>query len=282
MEVAKSLWLLLEHSNEAGPLAALGLCLPLAASIEAMVRVALEIALDGNYKKVLWWPDFWPSSQSRGSTVDQSKVLGPREARTLQGPKRDLTKKKDYNYNDSLIVILYIINFNGFPSRSLCEEIVRLKLAVALANAKGAAVDLSEFQKGDETELVTKLRAQVADLEAQLRDARLGREAAEARIKELEAKAKEAEERMAQMERCLEELRKEVKEYRNSIANQRQSTSQDYTIILITSYNHLLYYMSVFHSFSLMPPEGISSPGPFGPTPRSGRALIRAMVEKRA
>ena len=24
-----------------------------------MVRVALEIALDRNYKKVLWWPDFW-------------------------------------------------------------------------------------------------------------------------------------------------------------------------------------------------------------------------------
>ena len=26
---------------------------------KAMVRVALEIALDGTYKKVLWWPDFW-------------------------------------------------------------------------------------------------------------------------------------------------------------------------------------------------------------------------------
>ena len=30
---------------------------------EAMVRVALEIAVDGTYKKVLWWPDFWSSSQ---------------------------------------------------------------------------------------------------------------------------------------------------------------------------------------------------------------------------
>ena len=27
--------------------------------LKAMVRVALEIALDRNYKKVLWWPDFW-------------------------------------------------------------------------------------------------------------------------------------------------------------------------------------------------------------------------------
>ena len=105
---------------------------------------------------------------------------------------------------------------------------MRLKLAVAVANAKGAAVDLSEFQGSKEdSELVAKLRATVADLEKQLREALLGKEAAEKRVKELEEKAKEAEERMQQMEKCLEELRKEVKEYRNS-GNQRPSTSQDF------------------------------------------------------
>ena len=159
MEVAKSLWLLLEHSNE------------------AMVRVALEIAIDGTYKKVLWWPDFWFSDQDK---------------------------------------------------REYFKEIVRIKLAIAIANAKGSAVDLSQFRKSDEeSALVANLRKQIAELEAALRDARAGQEAAEARIRELEAAAKEAEERMAEMEKSLEQLRKEVKEYRNSMANQKPSASQE-------------------------------------------------------
>ncbi len=63
MEVAKSLWLLLEHSNEVGSLVWTTTWLLLiginSLETQAMVRVALEIALDGTYKKVLWWPDFW-------------------------------------------------------------------------------------------------------------------------------------------------------------------------------------------------------------------------------
>lgn len=157
MEVAKSLWLLLEHSNE------------------AMVRVALEIALDGTYKKVLWWPDFW---------------------------------------------------FSDHEKREYFKEIVRIKLAIAIANAKGSAVDFSEFEKNDEeSELVAKLRKQIAELEAALRDARLEKEAAEARIRELELAAKEAEEKLAAMEKSLEQLRREVKEFRRQSDNQGPSAS---------------------------------------------------------
>ena len=159
MEVAKSLWLLLEHSNE------------------AMVRVALEIALDGTYKKVLWWPDFW---------------------------------------------------FSDHDKREYFKEIVRLKVAIAIANAKGSAVDLSEFEKNDqESELVTKLRQQIAELEAALKNARLEKEAADARIRELEAAAREAEERLAQMEKSLEQLRREVKEFRRQSELQGNSVSQE-------------------------------------------------------
>eukprot|EP00435_Cladocopium_sp_Y103_P068570 s1251_g31.t1 len=157
MEVAKSLWLLLEHSNE------------------AMVRVALEIALDGTYKKVLWWPDFW---------------------------------------------------FSDHEKREYFKEIVRIKLAIAIANAKGSAVDFSEFEKNDEeSELVAKLRKQIAELEAALRDARLEKEAAEARIRELELAAKEAEEKLAAMEKSLEQLRREVKEFRRQSDNAGPSAS---------------------------------------------------------
>ncbi|CAJ1352249.1 unnamed protein product, partial [Effrenium voratum] len=156
MEVAKSLWLLLEHSNE------------------AMVRVALEIALDGTYKKVLWWPDFW---------------------------------------------------FSDHDKREYFKEIVRIKLAIAVANAKGSAVDLTEFQRSDDTELVNSLRKQIADLEAALREARAKQEAAEARCRDLEKAAEEAAQRIAAMEKSLDDLRKEVKEYRNSmhLANNEES-----------------------------------------------------------
>ncbi|CAE7522076.1 unnamed protein product [Symbiodinium sp. CCMP2592] len=160
MEVAKSVWLLLEHSNE------------------AMVRVALEIALDRNYKKVLWWPDFW---------------------------------------------------FSDHDKREYFKEIVRIKLAIAIANAKGSAVDLSEFQKNEEeSELVIGLRKKISELEEALRQARALQEAAEARCRELEAAAAEAAQRMAAMEKSLEQLRKEVKDaYRNSLVDKGSDGSEE-------------------------------------------------------
>ncbi|CAE7940366.1 unnamed protein product [Symbiodinium sp. KB8] len=160
MEVAKSVWLLLEHSNE------------------AMVRVALEIALDRNYKKVLWWPDFW---------------------------------------------------FSDHDKREYFKEIVRIKLAIAIANAKGSAVDLSEFQKNEEeSELVIGLRKKISELEEALRMARQAQEAAEARCRELEAAAAEAAQRMAAMEKSLEQLRKEVKDaYRNSLVDKGSDASEE-------------------------------------------------------
>eukprot|EP00931_Biecheleriopsis_adriatica_P074196 TRINITY_DN48312_c0_g1_i1.p1 TRINITY_DN48312_c0_g1~~TRINITY_DN48312_c0_g1_i1.p1 ORF type:complete len:863 (-),score=215.50 TRINITY_DN48312_c0_g1_i1:158-2746(-) len=144
MEVAKSLWLLLEHSNEAA------------------VRTALEIAVDKQTKKVLWWPDFW---------------------------------------------------FSDHDKREYFKEIVGVKLAIAIANAKGAAVDLSEFNKGDdaESELVASLRKQIAELEAALRAARAAQAAAEARCRQLEQEAEEAANRLRALEQAMDKMRGEVK-----------------------------------------------------------------------
>lgn len=148
MDVSKNMWLALEHSNE------------------ATVRVALEIALNHQTKKVLWWPDFWFSDQNK---------------------------------------------------REHFKEIVRMKLAIAIANAKGSAVDLSDFQTQNSvgSEELAALRNRLKELEAALQSSRAAQAAAESKAREAELAAEQAKKRAADLEKSVESYRQQAKEAGN-------------------------------------------------------------------
>eukprot|EP00933_Yihiella_yeosuensis_P037991 TRINITY_DN31982_c0_g1_i1.p1 TRINITY_DN31982_c0_g1~~TRINITY_DN31982_c0_g1_i1.p1 ORF type:complete len:917 (+),score=226.88 TRINITY_DN31982_c0_g1_i1:139-2889(+) len=144
MEISKTMWLAVEHSNE------------------ACCRVGLEIALCRRSKKVLFWPDFW---------------------------------------------------FSDHDKREHFKQIVNMKLAIAMANAKGGAVDFSGFADDEgESEEVKQLKLRIAELEAALKAARAAQAAAELAAREAQEAAANAMKRLGEMEKAMDQLRQQVRD----------------------------------------------------------------------
>lgn len=117
--------------------------------------------------------------------------------------------------------------FSDHDKREYFKSIVNQKLMIAIATAKGSAVDFSAMEKDEgDAELVAALRRQIAELEAALRAARAAQAAAEARCRELEEEMAEARRRLKEMENDMNNLRKEGRTAPVEVVKQTDNPNQ--------------------------------------------------------
>lgn len=99
--------------------------------------------------------------------------------------------------------------------REYLKELVRQKLAIAIAQAKGCDIDLEELANSrsgpDPYEEIQALKKRLEEAEASSEHAKRQQTIAEAKVKEAEASTAEARNRIADLERALKELREQVK-----------------------------------------------------------------------